>query len=71
LVEHRAYPIRIGGAAGPTSAAATGGNACQAPPGLRPAGTGTSSSAVSYLEATFPPRVRHGDGAITLQFGQS
>jgi hypothetical protein len=27
--------------------------------------------AVWYLEATFPPRVRHGDGAITLQFGQS
>ncbi|MBT2224532.1 hypothetical protein [Nonomuraea sp. NEAU-A123] len=81
MVEHRAYPIRIAGAAGPTSAAATGGSACHGAPGLRPAGTGIFSSsrnagtrmnrAVWYLEATFPPRVRHGDGAIAVQFGQS
>lgn len=81
LVEQRAYPIRIGGAAGPISAAGTGGSACQGAPGRRPAGTGTSrrsrsagtrmNRAVWYLAATFPPRVRHGEGAITSHAGQS
>nr|WP_205303685.1 hypothetical protein [Nonomuraea montanisoli] len=81
MVEQRAYPIRIAGADEATSAAATGASACQRAPGRRPAGTATSSSsrsagtrmkrAVWYLEATFPPRVRHGEGAITSQLGQS
>jgi hypothetical protein len=47
LVEQRAYPIRIGGADGATSAGATGGNACHLAPGRRPAGTGTSSNSRS------------------------
>jgi hypothetical protein len=31
----------------------------------------THTSTNGHLEATFPPRVRHGEGAIAPQFGQS
>ncbi len=78
-VEQRAYPIRIGFAAGSAGAASTGGPGFHGRPGSRSSGTRTSSSSRSagtrmkrgvwYLVAVLPPRVRQGLPAGSSQFG--
>ncbi len=80
-VEQRAYPIRIGYAAGSAGVASTGGPDFHGRPGSRSSGTGTSSSSRSagtrmkrgvwYFVAVLPPRVRQGLPAWASQFGQS